>query len=218
MKYFILIFSLFIISCDDDDIVNTYDDFNLNTDFIGTWQEKYFKNQMNLWLDSEYFYQNLNFHNQLYTYEEFCLLCGSSIQDDICTYEFYQYYILPTSECVEIVNFDSENNFSDDDDIPMYIDCDYDDLGNELEIQDNFEENFPGQITYTENAVFVSTYINDMPVDINYVLINDTLLETSIDITHAIVNSPYGIEGFLQGIPAKGINSIIQKTYYDKSR
>ena len=94
-------------------------------------------------------------------------------------------------------------------------------MGSELEIisQENFEENFSsGQITYTENAVFVSTYINDMPVDINYVLINDTLLESSIDITNAIVNSPYGIEGFLQGIPAKGINSIIQKQYYDKSR
>ena len=131
----LILITTFIInmfSCDDDNIVNTYDDFNLNVNFIGTWQEKYFKNQMNLWLDSEYFYQNLNFHNQLYTYEEFCLLFGSSIQDDICTYEFYQYYILPTSECVEIVNLDSENNFSDDDDIPMYIEkpiaYKYDDL------------------------------------------------------------------------------------------
>ena len=54
MKYFLLIFSLFIISCNDDNIVNTYDDSNFNSDLIGTWQKKYFKNQMNLWFDLDF--------------------------------------------------------------------------------------------------------------------------------------------------------------------
>ena len=221
----LILITTFIInmfSCDDDNIVNTYDDFNLNVNFIGTWQEKYFKNQMSLWFDSEYFHQSLNFYNQLYSYEELCMLLGSSIEDDICTYEFNQYYILPTSACVDFINFDTGNNFSDDDDIPLSYDCDYDDLGSELEIisQENFEENFSsGQITYTENGVIISTSIDDIPYTSNYVLINDTLLESSIDITEVVLmNFSDGIEVFLQGIPAKGINSIIQKKYYDKLR
>ena len=53
----------------------------------------------------------------------------------------------------------------------------------------------------------------------NYVLINDSLLESSTDITEVILqNFSDGIQGYLQGKPAKGINSIIQKQYYDKSR
>ena len=214
-------FTINMFSCDDDNIVNANDDFNFNIDFIGTWQEKYFKNQMNLWFDSEYFHKTLNYYNQVYSYEDFCLLLGSSLENDICTYEFYQYYILPTSDCSEFINFDTGNNFSDDN-IPLSYDCNYDDLGSELQIisQQNFEENFSSaQITYTENGVVLSNNIDNISYTMNYILINDTLLESSVDITEVILmNFTDGIEGYLQGIPAKGINSIIQKVYYDKLR
>ena len=227
MKYFLLIFSLFIISCNDDNIVNTYDEFNFNSDLIGTWQKKYFKNQMNLWFDSDYFHQNLYFLSQFYTYENYCLSLGSSIQDGICTYEFNEYYIPSSSVCIDYINFDTGYDFSDSDDIPSNYDCEYDNDVSVFEItsKEDFEENYSSfdQLTYTESGFILTSTIDidDMPFiyTTNYVLINNSLLESSNDITEFILlNFSDGIEGYLQGKPAKGINSIIQKQYYDKSR
>jgi len=227
MKYFLLVFSLFIISCNDDNIVNTYDEFNFNSDLIGTWQKKYFKNQMNLWFDSDYFHQNLYFLSQFYTYENYCLSLGSSIQDGICTYEFNEYYIPSSSVCIDYINFDTGYDFSDSDDIPSNYDCEYDNDVSVFEItsKEDFEENYSSfdQLTYTESGFILTSTIDidDMPFiySTNYVLINNSLLESSNDITEFILlNFSDGIEGYLQGKPAKGINSIIQKQYYDKSR
>ena len=227
MKYFLLVFSLFIISCNDDNIVNTYDEFNFNSDLIGTWQKKYFKNQMNLWFDSDYFHQNLYFLSQFYTYENYCLSLGSSIQDGICTYEFNEYYIPSSSVCIDYINFDTGYDFSDSDDIPSNYDCEYDNDVSVFEItsKEDFEENYSSfdQLTYTESGFILTSTIDidDMPFiyTTNYVLINNSLLESSNDITEFILlNFSDGIEGYLQGKPAKGINSIIQKQYYDKSR
>jgi len=226
MKYFLLIFSLFIISCNDDNIVNTYDDSNFNSDLIGTWQKKYFKNQMNLWFDSDFFNQEMYVASIFHTFENYCIRLGSSVQDGICTYEFNEYYIPSTSECVDIINFDTGYDFSSDG-IPDNYDCEYDNDVSVFEItsQEDFEENYSSldQLTYTESGFILSTNIDidEMPFTYttNYVLINDSLLEAFTDITEVILqNFSDGIQGYLQGKPAKGINSIIQKRYYDKSR
>ena len=52
-------------------IVNTYDDSNFNSDLIGTWQKKYFKNQMNLWFDSDFFDQEMYVFSIFYTFENY---------------------------------------------------------------------------------------------------------------------------------------------------
>ena len=226
MKYFLLIFSLFIISCNDDNIVNTYDDSNFNSDLIGTWQKKYFKNQMNLWFDSDFFNEEMYVFSIFYTFENYCIRLGSSVQDGSCTYEFNEYYIPSTLECVDIINFDTGYDFPSDG-IPDNYDCEYDNDVSVFEItsQEDFEENYSSfdQLTYTESGFILSTNIDidEMPFTYttNYVLINDSLLESSTDITEVILqNFSDGIQGYLQGKPAKGINSIIQKQYYDKSR
>ena len=219
MKYFLLIFSLFIISCNDDNIVNTYDDSNFNSDLIGTWQKKYFKNQMNLWFDSDFFNEEMYVFSIFYTFENYCIRLGSSVQDGICTYEFNEYYIPSTLECVDIINFDTGYDFPSDG-IPDNYDCEYDNDVSVFEItsQEDFEENYSSfdQLTYTESGFILSTNIDidEMPFTYttNYVLINDSLLESSTDITEVILqNFSDGIQGYLQGKPAKGIKYLIIK-------
>ena len=191
-------------------------DYSFNLDFIGIWVEQYFKNEMSLWFDSDYYVENLSYWNQSYTFEDFCTLLGSTVENDKCNYEFYQYVIPSSSECLDVINSENENNFEY---IPLNIDCDYYSPTDTFEIisQASFEENFSNNILYTEDGFIISDYIYNIPFETNYVLINDSLLEASANVTEVVLlYYPGEIENFVNA-PFNEIYSVVNKRYLYKT-
>ena len=202
--------------CLNDDDNDGICDYSFNLDFIGIWVEQYFKNEMSLWFDSDYYVENLSYWNQSYTFEDFCTLLGSTVENDKCNYEFYQYVIPSSSECLDVINSENENNFEY---IPLNIDCDYYSPTDTFEIisQASFEENFSNNILYTEDGFIISDYIYNIPFETNYVLINDSLLEASANVTEVVLlYYPGEIENFVNA-PFNEIHSVINKRYLYKT-